>query len=437
MRTVRQLTEARAAVAGEMREIHEAHEDGNLPGEVQSRWDELRASADSLEATIARQVLIDDVDRRAVGTPLTGGAGARQTELRVFGGAATPAPETFDGLVLRTQAGDRVPILENRHRLADFVPATEGRSLELGLGGFLRALYHGPASELERRVMGESTIGSGGATVPTPLAAEVIDLLRARTVAFQAGARTIPMESQTLKFARIVGDPVGSWRAENAAIADSGPTFDNVSLTAKSWALLVRISRELLEDAVNLDATLSNSFAKVSALALDQAILSGSGSANQPLGVMNTTGIQVVSAGTNGGQLANWAPVLDAVEALDTANAGTLSAMIMAPRTSRVISGFVDGMTQPLRPPPRLADVPQLVTTSMSIGETQGTASTASSLLIGDFSEIYVGLRTELTISILHERFADTGEVAFVLWMRGDVAVARPAALARLEGIIP
>ena len=34
-------------------------------------------------------------------------------------------------------------------------------------------------------------------------------------------------------------------------------------------------------------------------------------------------------------------------------------------------------------------------------------------------------------------RYADSGQVGFCLWMRADVAVARPAALARIQGIIP
>jgi HK97 family phage major capsid protein len=424
-------------VTGELREINERYPDGALPADVEARWDALRGEADNLQAAIERQATIDDYDRRAAGTPLSGGGGAGKVELRVFAEAATPAPERFDGLVLRTQDGRRVPILESRHRLQDFVPASESRSAELGLGGFLRALYSGASSELERRVMAESSIGSGGALVPTPLSAEVIDLLRAKVVAFQAGARTIPMASQTLRFAQIVADPVGSWRAESAAIAEDSPAFGGMTLTAKSWALLVRVSRELLEDGVNVDAQLQNLFAKVAALALDRAILAGTGAANQPLGLTNTAGIQTISMGVNGAELVGWAPVLDAALALDTANAGTISALVMAPRTARVLQGLVDSLGQPLRPPPRLADVPQLVTTSMATDETQGTATTASSMLLGDFSEIFVGLRTELMISILHELFADTGEIGFVLWLRGDVGIARPAALCRIEGITP
>jgi HK97 family phage major capsid protein len=405
----------------------------NLTEEDYARLDALEQEAPVLaEARRRHQQL-----KGLVGRPLTGSPPSPRLEVRAFAEGPSAVPEGFDGQILRGQDGSRVPVLEARHRLVDFLPPSESRAAELGLGGFLRALYGGPQTELERRVLAEGSVGAGGAFVPTPLSAEVIDLLRANTAAFQAGARTIPMTSQTQKFARVTADPVGGWRAENASIAVSDPTFDAVTLTAKSWALIVKLSRELLEDAQNLDAELRAMFARVAALALDGAILWGTGSSNQPQGVANTSGIQVVSMGTNGAAFTGWTPVLDAVAALETANVTDITAMVFAPRTSRVIYGLTDAMGQPLQLPPRIAAIPRLVTSAASIAETQGTASTASSILLGDFSQVYVGMRTALQINVLNERYADTGQVAFVLWMRADVAVAHPAALARIEGIIP
>jgi len=36
---------------------------------------------------------------------------------------------------------------------------------------------------------------------------------------------------------------------------------------------------------------------------------------------------------------------------------------------------------------------------------------------------------------VLNERFAEFGQVGFVGWLRADVQVARPAALAKIVGI--
>jgi HK97 family phage major capsid protein len=245
------------------------------------------------------------------------------------------------------------------------------------------------------------------------------------------------MDAQTLKIARQTTDPVGGWRAENAAILESDPVFDQVTLTAKTWAIRFQVSRELLEDGQNIDASVRNIIAQAGAIGLDQAVLVGTGAANQPLGIRGQAGIQAVSMGTNGAQLTAWTPVLNAVQALETANAGMVSAMIGHPRTARAIYGFVATDNQPLMPPTRIANVPLLTTTSMPINETQGSAVNASSIIMGDFTEVLIGLRTELQIQVLQERFAEVGQIGFIGWLRADVALARPAALARIAGIIP
>ena len=95
----------------------------------------------------------------------------------------------------------------------------------------------------------------------------------------------------------------------------------------------------------------------------------------------------------------------------------------------------MDTTGQPLQPPPRLAGVPLLATTSVPTTETQGTAANSSSILLGDFSQVLVGMRTQLQVAVLQERYADNGQVGFVLWMRGDTMLAHPAAMARITGI--
>lgn len=431
--TTEQLRARRKKIVAELREMDDAAdpETGSLTPELQAKWDQLKALIDEIDNSITRSAEMDRLDLRSTGTPIS------ETRATVrLNGRDAPIPAGFDGRVLTTQTGERVPVLEARHQLASFAPAVEQRS-DISFGGFLRALYFGPTNELERRALAEASIGTGGALVPTPLALQVLDLLRSRCVAFQAGAVTVPMESQTLRFARQIADPAGAWRAENAPIVEGQPAFDAVTLTAKTWALLVKISRELLEDGQNIDAVMQGIFARTAALALDRAILYGDGTNNQPVGVANMSGIQVVSMGTNGGPLTNRAPLLDAVLALETANAPNITAAVMSPRSARVLNGLVDTLGQPLRPPPSLENVPMLTTTSASTAETQGTATNASSILIGDFSEVMVGMRTALQVSILQERFADTGQIGFVLWMRADVVAQHPAALARIEGVTP
>ena len=121
--------------------------------------------------------------------------------------------------------------------------------------------------------------------IPTPLAADVIDLARNQTRVLQAGAITVPMATATLKYARLSQDASAVWTAEQADIALSAAAFDSVTFTAHKLAALVAIDNELLEDAANADATIQNSIAKALALALDYGGLYGSGVSPQPQGL--------------------------------------------------------------------------------------------------------------------------------------------------------
>jgi hypothetical protein len=55
--------------------------------------------------------------------------------------------------------------------------------------------------------MGSSINTFGGLLVPDELASEIIDLVRAQTVLFRAGTRTVPMISDNVTMARLIADP--------------------------------------------------------------------------------------------------------------------------------------------------------------------------------------------------------------------------------------
>lgn len=434
MRKLHEIREARTAAAGEMRALLSAAESAgrDLTADEAAKFDKLKSAIEACDAEEGRASFVADLDRRSAAAPVSG----QVREVRAFEGHTAEARADFDGQVWRDREGRGVPVLAKRHRLADFAPVCN-HAAELGVGGFLRALALGPRSELERRVLGQGTIAAGGAIVPSPLAAQLIDALRARSVAIAAGCQTVPMTAQTLAIARQLTDPVAAWRNENSAIAESDPTFDRVTFTARSLAVRFNVSRELLEDGQNTAGASQNILAQAMAVALDGAVLVGSGVAPIPLGIRGQSNIQTVSQGTNGAALTGWAPALNLVQNLETANAGNVTAMVMHPRTARTIYGLADSTGQPLQPPPRVANVPLLTTTSMPITETQGTATNASTILAGDFAECLIGLRTDLQVSILDQRYAEVVQVGMIAWLRADVQLTRPAALGRIIGVIP
>ena len=284
-------------------------------------------------------------------------------------------------------------------------------------------------AEDEKRAVSESPATAGGHLVPTPVAVNVIDRARAVAQVFRAGALTVPMTSSSLKVPRLTGEPTPAWRLENGAINDQALTFDSVTLTAQSMAIMVKCSWELLEDAPNIDAVVSNSFAQAIALEIDRAALRGSGTPPEPRGIRNTTGVTLTSHGANGDTTTNlkWTFLLQAQAAVRT-NGFEPTGVIYHPRTELGLASLTDTTGQYIQPPSALNNLPRFSTTNLPINLTVGTSVDASEVYTADWTKMVVGIRHQMRIRRLEERFADFGQVAFLCDMRADVALLQPSA---------
>lgn len=334
----------------------------------------------------------------------------------------------------RNGSGNAVRVLHKGERMSDLGNAPR---VDFSFGEFVRGMVGGTSNPDVRAALSEGTDSAGGYTVPRALLNQLIDAMRAKTVCVQAGALTVPLDTAQNTIVRIASDPTAGWRLENASVAESDPTFEGVVLAPKSLAVLVKVSRELIDDSMNLEQALMMAFAGSLAAEVDRVCLVGSGSAPEPRGIFNTAGINVVSMGTNGAAMTDYTNLLDAVYEIELDNGPSPTAMVMHPRTKRVIAGFVDSTGQPLSAPPTLAEVKPHVTTNMPINQTQGTATNASSVIVGDFSQLLLGVRQELRVEVLRESFADKLQYGFLAHLRFDVAVAQPEAFCAVKGIIP
>ncbi len=317
-------------------------------------------------------------------------------------------------------------------------------SAGLSWGRLIRGLVTGDwrNAEMEQRALAEGVGSEGGYLVPTPLAGRVIDLARAKATVVQAGAATVPMDSNTLTIAKVASDPTASWRAENAAITASDMVFDRIQFSAKTLAALIKVSVELIEDSQLLAGTVENALSQALGLELDRAALYGSGAGSEPKGIKNTTGVQTYSMGTNGAALTNYSPFSQAVEKIATAN-GAANAAIYAPRTAGELDRLVDTTGQPMRPPQSFASLRTFATTQIPVNLTQGTANNASDAFVGDFSQLLIGMRTQIRIEVSREA-SDAASSAFAnmqvfirAYLRADIALAQPSHFCVITGIIP
>jgi HK97 family phage major capsid protein len=333
----------------------------------------------------------------------------------------------------------REPVLTREQNMADWCQARgmfDGHDQELSFDRYLRGLATARWDGAEHeRALAEATVGAGGALVPAPLASRVIDLARNRTVVFNAGAQTVPMTSQTLALARLTSEGTPAWKTEGASITAADMVFDRVTFTARTLVRLIQLSVELFEDAdPSSEGIIARSFAGQMAVELDRVALLGTGTAPEPRGVLNQSGVTLTSHGANGTAITNFDWWLDAIGAVRTAGFEP-NAHIQAPRSSTSLSKLKEATTNAYMAPPS-GLLPMLTTKSIPITVTTGTSTDTSYVFTADWSNLMIGMRTDFNLRFLGERYlADSLTYAFLAYLRADVQVAQPTAFVVDTGV--
>lgn len=335
-----------------------------------------------------------------------------------------------------------VRALSLEQRMKDFAEpfVYEGEERQLSIGKYVRGLVTGnwEGAAAERRAMSEGVLSDGGYLVPTELSSSVIDLARNKARVMQAGARTIPMSSNNITFAKVLTAPTANWKKENDPIPESGMTFGAVTLNAKTLTSMSRMSVELLEDAINLDNIVADAIAQGLALELDRVGLFGKGIDPEPLGLYGTTGIQKIDMGANGGELKDYDPFSLAVEQIENVN-GTANALLWSPRTAGTVDRFKDGMMQPLAAPESFRNLTKLPTNQIPNDMTKGTANNASCVVVGAWNNMFVGMRRNIVLEVSRTAAGafENLQVVIRAYLRADIVVAKPEQFVIIDGIIP
>lgn len=100
-----------------------------------------------------------------------------------------------------------------------------------------------------RGAMKESDNSLGGYLVPIEMERAIIALREERGV-LRREAAIVPMASDTFHMPRRATGVTAYWVGERTEITDSNPTLNNIELTVKKLAALVRMSSEVNEDTV-------------------------------------------------------------------------------------------------------------------------------------------------------------------------------------------
>jgi HK97 family phage major capsid protein len=259
-----------------------------------------------------------------------------------------------------------------------------------------------------------------------------IELLRNRSVVMRMGATNMPGLVGSVAIPKQTGAATGYWFGSEAGTAtESNLTFGQLTLAPKTAGAYVEISRQLLlQSTPNAEGIVNADLAKVIGLAVDSAALSGPGTAGQPTGIVNTSGVGTANpaAGTN----TTYADMIKFQTTVASSNA-------FLPGFSYVTTPTVAGL---LMGKPRFtnSDTP-IWQGNILDGQVVGAAAMSSmqvgsgSMLAGDFSQVVIGEWGVLEIEANPYAQFQAGIVGVRALYTVDIGVRYGAAFALGTGI--
>jgi HK97 family phage major capsid protein len=334
------------------------------------------------------------------------------------------------------------------HRDAEEMAGARQRTARI-IGGFEGEHRAGTWLQQElRSIVGGS--GAGASFTPSEFTAYFFDLLEAQSIGLRSGFNVVRTERDSLVVPHVLADPSAAWVAEAGTITPSDPNYESLTATPRKLAALTQLSNEIIGDSNPkiLDVA-GTQMIRSLALKLDLGFFEGSGTAPEIRGLRNVVGIQTVSMGTNGAAPTNLDPFADALGLLETFNS-TGSAVVMHPRTWQQLIKLKEQTTGNNKPllqesagsgaqgiQRSIYGLPVFLSSQVSITETQGTSTNASSAYVYEASEIVAVVRDETRVELDSSRLFDKDMSEVRAVMRADLVVPNPKAVVRILGLIP
>lgn len=291
------------------------------------------------------------------------------------------------------------------------------------------------------------TAGQGGNLVATQLLSDqFIEVLRNQLVTAQLGARYLTGLTGNVDIPRQISQTAGYWVAESGAPTEAEATFDKVSLRPKTVGALSKMSRLMLLQATPaIEMIAREDLLKIMAIAIDLAALSGSGSSNQPTGIVNQSGVGAVVGGTNGALVTfdNIIQLQYATKAANAPQAATGYAMnsktigylsTLKSTTGSYLWDPQGGLTN--GSPDRLKGRPYAESNQLRSTLVKGSSgSVCSELVYGNWQELLIaewGV-TEIMVNPYDSTGFTTGDVLIRAFQTLDIGVRHGASFAAMS----
>ncbi len=181
------------------------------------------------------------------------------------------------------------------------------------------------------RAMTVGTDAQGGYLKGTEhMASSFIDLLRNKLLVLRLGARVMSGLVGDLSIPKQTAGGNAFWVDEGVDVTESTPGTGQVTLAPKTVGATVDLSRKLLlQSSPDAQGLVEESLSIDLATEIDLAVLKGSGTAGQPTGLKNTTGVGSVTIAAGAPTYANMVE-LETDVATSNADVGSLAYLMNA-----------------------------------------------------------------------------------------------------------
>lgn len=266
----------------------------------------------------------------------------------------------------------------------------------------------------------KAAISGDNAILGTAIAREIIGKAVERSFLDKVGADVRVLSARDTRLPMWDEIPRAQWRAENDPIAEGKASLKAVPIGTRNAAVVVRLSRELLADAPGIADKLQAEIVRGLRRDIQDVVLNGKGTKNaegvqiEPLGLL----AQVLPAAKvdTAGPTATVDEILTAVAALDT-SLNDVTGVVYGPDTNLALATAKDSRGDYASKPAEF-----LALNRVNSQHAKGLT------VVGDWSALTVGVREDISVQVLQERYADYGQVGVVLHLRMDVAVLRRTA---------
>lgn len=306
------------------------------------------------------------------------------------------------------------------------------------------SMAFGQLSSQEQKALSEGTDAAGGFLVPPDTQAELLARL-AQTSVMRRLARIVTTSRDSIVFPAVAPHStsgsiyssgfVGGWDVETPAFSQTDPTFQRFEVNIKKARVATKLSNDFIADsAVNILAFMAQNGAENLGLVEDNGFITGEGSGLEPLGIVNSGATTVDVESSSANTLQNTAteaaagtgsgPKMIGLAYSVPSQYRNRASWIFCSPIEAQIRKMEDGNGRPLWPelsgsgfapaPRNLMGYP--VYNSEFVPDDGTDANQV--LIFGDIGQYIIAQRSQISTTILRERFADTDQTGIILTER-------------------